>query len=417
MTRWRTGARVRSMTALSTYADLTRGLDFLREVYEVDLRHPNSVELVAAQAQVFESTASAWLTSARSWFTSNNEEALELAATLPLDSLVAISRAVYKAAPELREPLRTQLARSAQGESPERVRAVAKQKLQETVTAKPTATMTISHEPDVMGMKHAHLRLPESQMDELQARALAVTPLNKNVPVSVRLADGLVKLLAGTSPDYSNHFDRTLVPAFILTVDDSTYVGDGRFATPTARYSPPKTSPTTTSAPTASSASTTPPATSAHTTNSKTSASPPPSCATPSASTKSSAPTPAATNWSFTANSTTPSPGSTAAKPTPTPSSRCVNRTTPKTTTTNPAIRTAGTADTPTPKKPATTRHTAPPGNTTTTPPPTTAGAPSTYYSGRALHLRQRERARRKKDTARRRRRSYRTWLPNDKPS
>ena len=392
------------MTALSTYADLTRGLDFLREVYEVDLRHPNSVELVAAQAQVFESTASAWLTSARSWFTSNNEEALELAATLPLDSLVAISRAVYKAAPELREPLRTQLARSAQGESPERVRAVAKQKLQETVTAKPTATMTISHEPDVMGMKHAHLRLPESQMDELQARALAVTPLNKNVPVSVRLADGLVKLLAGTSPDYSNHFDRTLVPAFILTVDDS-------------RYSPPKTSPTTTSSPTASSASTTPPATSAHTTNSKTSASPPPSCATPSASTKSSAPTPAATNWSFTANSTTPSPGSTAAKPTPTPSSRCVNRTTPKTTTTNPAIRTAGTADTPTPKKPATTRHTAPPGNTTTTPPPTTAGAPSTYYSGRALHLRQRERARRKKDTARRRRRSYRTWLPNDKPS
>lgn len=231
MTRWRTGARVRSMTALSTYADLTRGLDFLREVYEVDLRHPNSVELVAAQAQVFESTASAWLTSARSWFTSNNEEALELAATLPLDSLVAISRAVYKAAPELREPLRTQLARSAQGESPERVRAVAKQKLQETVTAKPTATMTISHEPDVMGMKHAHLRLPESQMNELQARALAVTPLNKNVPVSVRLADGLVKLLAGTSPDYSNHFDRTLVPAFILTVDDSTYVGDGRFAT------------------------------------------------------------------------------------------------------------------------------------------------------------------------------------------
>ena len=217
-------------------------------------------------------------------------------------------------------------------------------------------------------------------------------PLNKNVPVSVRLADGLVKLLAGTSPDYSNHFDRTLVPAFILTVDDSTYVGDGRFATPTARYSPPKTSPTTTSAPTASSASTTPPATSAHTTNSKTSASPPPSCATPSASTKSSAPTPAATNWSFTANSTTPSPGSTAAKPTPTPSSRCVNRTTPKTTTTNPAIRTAGTADTPTPKKPATTRHTAPPGNTTTTPPPTTPGAPSTYYSGRALHLLQRAR-------------------------
>ncbi|MDK7214460.1 HNH endonuclease signature motif containing protein, partial [Corynebacterium pyruviciproducens] len=70
------------------------------------------------------------------------------------------------------------------------------------------------------------IQLPP-QVDELYRN----TPLNKNVPVSVRLADGLVKLLAGTSPDYSNHFDRTLVPAFILTVDDSIYVGDGRFAT------------------------------------------------------------------------------------------------------------------------------------------------------------------------------------------
>ena len=99
-------------------------------------------------------------------------------------------------APELREELRTELARSAHGKTPEAVRAHAKQKLKETVTAKVTNTMTISHEADVMGMKHAHLRLREAQMNELQARALAVTSLNRNEPVAVRLADGLLKLLS-----------------------------------------------------------------------------------------------------------------------------------------------------------------------------------------------------------------------------
>ena len=54
------------MTALTDYARLTRGLDLLRDVYEIDRRHPNSVELVSAAAHVFESTASAWLTAARS---------------------------------------------------------------------------------------------------------------------------------------------------------------------------------------------------------------------------------------------------------------------------------------------------------------------------------------------------------------
>ncbi|MCT1562232.1 HNH endonuclease signature motif containing protein [Corynebacterium glucuronolyticum] len=219
------------MTALTDYARLTRGLDLLRDVYEIDRRHPNSVELVSAAAHVFESTASAWLTAARSWFGSGNDDALAEAESLPLDTLIAISRAIYKAAPELREELRTELARSAHGKTPEAVRAHAKQKLKETVTAKVTNTMTISHEADVMGMKHAHLRLREAQMNELQARALAVTSLNRNEPVAVRLADGLLKLLSGTSPDYSDHFNRSLTPAIMLTIDDSTYVGDGKFAT------------------------------------------------------------------------------------------------------------------------------------------------------------------------------------------
>lgn len=110
------------MTALTDYARLTRGLDLLRDVYEIDRRHPNSVELVSAAAHVFESTASAWLTAARSWFGSGNDDALAEAESLPLDTLIAISRAIYKAAPELREELRTELARSAHGKTPEAVR-------------------------------------------------------------------------------------------------------------------------------------------------------------------------------------------------------------------------------------------------------------------------------------------------------
>jgi len=219
------------MTALTDYARLTRGLSLLRDVYEIDQQHPNAVELVSRAAHVFEATASAWLTAARSWFSSGNTDALEEAEDLPLDTLIAISRAIYKADPEIREKLRTTLTSDAHGKTPEQVRAHAKQKLKETVTATVTNTMTISHEADVMGMKHAHLRLREEQMNELQARALNATSLNRNEPVAVRLADGLLTLLSGTSPDYSDHFNRSLVPAIMLTLDNSTYIGDGKFAT------------------------------------------------------------------------------------------------------------------------------------------------------------------------------------------
>ena len=215
-----------------------RGMEVLRSVSTLAAGKKDPAAHVARELGILSTTAGSWLAASKNWVGIKKELADEVR-NFTVVQLQIISQAMNKSTdPEAvrmalvsyattpgiagRLPTADELKRKAQG--------IVAQK----GPKKPRRSLLFGRQEDATGMRFAQLALPAGQMERLEALVRKFWPgdKEKEKKPALKNAIGLMRLLeAQASPAGDDQWDLSLAPAFIVSIPDTNYVGDGNFVT------------------------------------------------------------------------------------------------------------------------------------------------------------------------------------------
>ncbi|WP_297189763.1 HNH endonuclease signature motif containing protein [uncultured Corynebacterium sp.] len=224
------------MTAiLGSLADSLHGIAIFAEVHALANTAALRVEKLTEEFNFSQPFAKQLVSAARTWATYQDPEGKTEA--IPVQQLILIAKAVELTAAEDKDTTRdTLLDYAYEGHTWKEMKARIADTHRTVKTRKVSDSVTVSAVADACGMKHAHIKLEALKMDRFIGILAEASTAPGDLPESFRWAQGLNRIVqdyedgvCGTAS--TRLWNRRLAPAFMLAVPDSTYIGDGKFAT------------------------------------------------------------------------------------------------------------------------------------------------------------------------------------------
>ena len=221
---------------LDAFRSLLTGPTIFAEVAQIAEAHSDAADFISEHYGFSRPTATKLVTASKNWAAYDDSKGLARGVSIPV--LILISQAMNLLhADEDKEEFRNTILDFADhgATSWKDVKAHIKKIAGTKQARKVSNSVTFSKTTDITGMQHAHIRLNPELMATFRATLKDLGEKWTALPSSYRYAEGLrTLLLKHTSPrdtDEVDPWDRTMMPAFMLTVEDGKYVGDGMFAT------------------------------------------------------------------------------------------------------------------------------------------------------------------------------------------
>ena len=227
---------VSAMTAiLGSLADSLHGTAIFAEVATLANTAALRVEKLTEEFGFSQHFAKELVAAARTWVPYEDPEGKTKA--ISVQQLILIAKAVELTAAEDKETTRDMLlAYACEGHTWKELKAKISDTHRVVKTRKVSDSVTVSAVADACGMKHAHIKLEALKMDRFIGLIAEASTAPSDLPESFRWAQGLNRIVqdyedgaCGTTS--TRLWNRRLAPAFILPIQDSTYIGDGKFAT------------------------------------------------------------------------------------------------------------------------------------------------------------------------------------------
>ncbi|MCT1562939.1 HNH endonuclease [Corynebacterium glucuronolyticum] len=220
-------------TILNAAKAVNTGLAIFKEVAAIAADRCDAATFISESFYYSKTDANKLVTASKNWAAYTDPD--HLAFDVPVPVLILISHAMNLLHPdEDVEAFRTEMLIFADhgNTSWEDVRAHIKKIAGAKQARKVSNSVTFSKTTDITGMQHAHVRLDPELMATFRVTLKNLGEKWTELPQSYRYAEGLRKLLLqGVDKQKEDDpWDRTMTPAFMITVDGD-YIGDGKFAT------------------------------------------------------------------------------------------------------------------------------------------------------------------------------------------
>ena len=227
---------VSDMTAiLGSLANSLHGIAIFAEVHSLANTAALRVEKLTEEFGLFQHFSKELVAAARTWVPYNDVEGKT--DHISVQQLILIAKAVELTAAEDKDTTRDMLLDYAlEHHTWKEMKAKVSDTHRVVKTRKVSDSVTVSATADACGMKHAHIKLEALKMDRFIGLIAEASTAPSDLPESFRWAQGLNRIVqhyedgvCGTTS--TRLWNRRLAPAFMLPVPDSTYIGDGKFAT------------------------------------------------------------------------------------------------------------------------------------------------------------------------------------------
>lgn len=227
---------VSDMTAiLGSLANSLHGIAIFAEVHSLANTAALRVEKLTEEFGFSQHFSKELVAAARTWVPYNDVEGKT--DHISVQQLILIAKAVELTAAEDKDTARDMLLDYAlEHHTWKEMKAKVSDTHRVVKTRKVSDSVTVSATADACGMKHAHIKLEALKMDRFIGLIAEASTAPSDLPESFRWAQGLNRIVqhyedgvCGTTS--TRLWNRRLAPAFMLPVPDSTYIGDGKFAT------------------------------------------------------------------------------------------------------------------------------------------------------------------------------------------